>query len=263
MKYVLVTGAAGGMGQATARTLRDAGYGVFALDKVLCQRDDGIIPVQADVTDAVSLENAFTHVSHITDSLVAIIHLAGIYALDSLVEVSEESLTRVFEINVFGVYRINKTFLPLLKPGSRILITTSELAPLDPLPFTGIYAVSKGCLDKYAYSLRMEVQLLGIHVSVLRPGAVQTEMLGISTSALERFCNTTQLYSCNAKRFRQIVERVEARHVPPVRIAKKICKVLDSRCPRYVYTINRNPLLLLLNILPWRLQTWIIRKILK
>ena len=62
----------------------------------------------------------------------------------------------------------------MLKNGSKILITTSELAPLDPLPFTGIYAVTKGALDKYAYSLRMELQLLGMRVSVLRAGAVDT-----------------------------------------------------------------------------------------
>ena len=49
--------------------------------------------------------------------------------------------------------------MPLLKKGSKIIITTSELAPLDPVPFTGSYAVTKGALDKYAYSLRMELQL--------------------------------------------------------------------------------------------------------
>ena len=262
MKYILVTGAAGGMGKATAQVLRDAGYTVFALDKVPCNPENGIIPIEADITDGNSLDVAFSQVRATTDSLYAIVHLAGVYALDSVVEIEEEAFQRVFDINVFGTYRINKVFLPLLKPGARILITTSELAPLDPLPFTGLYAITKSSLDKYAYALRMEVQLLGIRVSVLRPGAVKTEMLGVSTDALERFCSTTEHYSCNAERFRQIVERVEARNVSPTAIAKKIRKILGSMHPRYVYCINRNSLLLLLNILPRRLQTWIIRKIL-
>ena len=55
----------------------------------------------------------------------------------------------------------------LLYTSSRIITITSELAPLNPLPFTGIYAITKSTLDKYCYSLRMELQLLGIDVSVI------------------------------------------------------------------------------------------------
>ena len=75
---------------------------------------------------------------------------AGVYMLDSLVEMETESFKKIFDINVNGVFLVNKIFLPLLKKDSRILITTSELAPLDPLPFTGIYAITKSALDKYA-----------------------------------------------------------------------------------------------------------------
>ena len=140
---------------------------------------------------------------------------------------------------------------------------TSELAPLDPLPFTGIYAVTKSALDKYAYSLRMELQLLGICVSVIRAGAVDTGMLGVSTRELDRFCANTKLYSCNAKRFKGIVGSVEARRVPPEKIAAKAYAILTKRSPRFAYCINRNPLLLLLNALPKRLQLWAIRQVLR
>lgn len=151
----------------------------------------------------------------------------------------------------------------MLSEGSRILITTSELAPLDPLPFTGIYAVTKAALDKYAYSLAMELQLLGIRVSVLRAGAVDTGMLGASTDALERFCEKTEIYTCNAKRFRTVVDSVEARSISPIKIAEKVEKILKKRNPRFAYKINRNPLLILLNALPKRLQLFVIRMILK
>lgn len=263
MKYVLVTGACGGMGKAAVQMLRDVGYTVFAMDKALADAGENIIPIVADVTDEASLQAALAQIREITDSLYAIVHFAGIYVLDSLAEVPEDVMIRVFDVNVLGAYRVNKVFLPLLKAGSRILLTTSELAPLDPLPFTGLYAISKSALDKYAYSLRMELQLLGIQVIVLRPGAVQTGMLRVSTDGLDRFCDQTKLYSCNAKRFKQIVDRVEARNVPPAAVGAKVCKVLRSKRPRYVYSLNRNPLLLMMNILPRRLQTWIIGMILK
>ena len=151
----------------------------------------------------------------------------------------------------------------MLENGSRIVITTSELAPLDPLPFTGIYAVTKGALDKYAYSLRMELQLKGIKVSVLRAGAVSTGMLGVSTDALDRFCQKTAIYTCNAERFKRIVDRVEARSVEPSKIAKKVTRIIRKREPYFAYSINRNPLLLMLNLLPKGCQLWVIKQVLK
>lgn len=263
MKYVLVTGASGGMGKAVVKHLRDAGFAVFAMDITTCDPEHNIIPLTGNVTNEASLQEALQQIRSVTDTLYAIVHFAGMYMLDSLVEISSEEFEKIFNVNVMGAYRVNKTFLPLLKADSRIVITTSELAPLDPLPFTGLYAITKSALDKYAYSLRMELQLLDIRVSVLRPGAVQTGMLGVSTNALDRFCEQTQLYACNAKRFKKIVSSVEARNIPPEAVAVKITKILRHKHPHYIYSLNRNPLLLLLNSLPRRLQNWIIKLILK
>lgn len=263
MNYVLVTGAWGGMGRKTVEALRKQGFCVFALDKTTGPAEENVIPVQADLTDPDSVQFAFHQVSQLTDALYAIVHFAGIYLLDSLVEIGREDFTRAFQVNVFGAFLVNKTFLPLLKEGGRIVITTSELAPLDPLPFTGLYAVTKSALDQYAYSLRMELQLLGITVSVIRAGAVNTGMLDVSTGALDRFCAHTQIYSCNAQRFKNIVDRIEARCVPPERIAEKTLQILRKRNPRFAYHLNRNPLLLLLNALPKRVQLWAIRRVLK
>ena len=111
--------------------------------------------------------------------------------------------------------------------------------------------------------VEMELQLLEIEVSVLRAGAVKTGMLGASTTALDRFCDKTELYSCNATRFKSIVESVEARCISVDKIAKKSAKILGKRSPRFAYSINRNPLLLLLNSLPKRLQLKAIKTVLK
>ncbi len=262
MKYVLVTGAGGGMGKSAVKLLSDMGYKVFALDLRTVDGGDGIIPIEADITSQKSLENAVETIRKFTDELYAVVHFAGIYMLDSLVEICDDSFRKIFDVNLRGAYLINKTLFPLMKKGSRILITTSELAPLAPLPFTGIYAVSKSALDRYAYSLRMELQLLGISVSVLRAGAVNTGMLGVSTDALDRFCEETSLYSCNSKRFRKIVNGVEAKNISTDKLAAKCVAILKKRSPRFAYSINRNPLLLLLNVLPSKLQFFIIKKIL-
>lgn len=263
MKYVLVTGAYGGMGKATIKLLKEKGYFIFALDKKVEEKEDNIMPIECDITSEQSILLAFEQIKKVTNELFAIIHYAGIYMLNSLVEMEYEKFEKIFKINLFGAFLINKTFLPLLKDGSKIIMTTSELAPLDPLPFTGIYAITKSALDKYAYSLRMELQLLNISVSTLRAGAVNTGMLNVSMSELDDFCNNTKLYNYNAKRFMNIVNSVEAKKVLPIKVAKKAYKILNKKHPKFAYSINRNKLLILLNILPRRLQFWIIRKILK
>ena len=263
MKCVVISGVSGGMGLKTAEKFIEEGYEVFGLDVQAAIELDHLHFIRTDITDQDAVQNAFKEVSGYTEKIDSLIHMAGVYDLNSLVEMREEEFIRIFNVNLFSEYRINKTFLPLLKKGSRIVITSSELAPLDPLPFTGIYGITKTAVEKYAYSLRMELQLLDIDVIVLRPGAIDTGLLDVSTQRLDDFCSNTSLYSCNAERFKRIVDSVESKKVPPERIADLAYKAVIAKRPKLVYTINRNPLLLLLNALPGRLQNWIIKKILK
>ena len=263
MKYVVITGAYGGMGYATVQAMKNQGYTVFALDKTVQKAEENVLPIEVDVTDVKSVQNAYEQIRNITDEVFAIVHFAGVYMLDSLIEIPEDKFDKIVKVNFYGAFHVNKAFAPLLKSGSRILMTTSELAPLKPLPFTGLYAVTKGALDDYAYALKMELQLLGIGVSVLRAGAVSTSMLGVSTSALDEFCEKTNTYKCNAERFKKVVNGVEAKNVPPEKIAKKTLKILGKKKPKFAYAVNRNKLLLLLNILPKRMQFFIIKRILK
>ena len=150
-----------------------------------------------------------------------------------------------------------------MKNGSKIVMVTSELAAIDPLPFTGIYAVTKSALDRYAFSLRMELQLKEIAVSVIRAGAVKTNMLGASTAALDRFSAETELYKYNAERFKKIVNGVESRCVPPEKIAEKAVAVIEKKNPRFAYSVNNNFLLKLYGILPSRLKFRVVKNILK
>lgn len=262
MKSVLITGAYGGMGRALSESLAARGVRVYALDRRISPTPcENIIPIEADVTDSKSVERALSRIED--GELSAVVHFAGIYMLDSLVEMSEEAFRRIFDINLNGAFLVNKAALTKLSRGAKIVITTSELAPLDPLPFTGIYAITKAALDKYAYSLRMELSLLDISVSVLRAGAVDTGMISASCEALDAFCEKTELYSVSGENFKRIVDSVESRRVPPEKIAKRVERILDKKSPRFAYSINRNPLLLLLNALPKGMQGWIIKKILK
>jgi NAD(P)-dependent dehydrogenase (short-subunit alcohol dehydrogenase family) len=263
MKTVLITGVCGGMGSATAKFLIKKGYNVVGIDyKEFCDID-GILYFKADISSKNALEAIYDEFVDKSIRLDAICHFAGIYNMDSLVEISEEDMMKIFNVNFFGVYRVNKIFLPLLNDKSRIVITSSELAPLDPLPFTGLYGITKGALEKYAYSLRMELNLLEHKVIVIRPGAVKTAMLNDSTSSIDKFIDKTVIYKDTSTRFKRIVDSVENKNIDTIKIAKLVYKGLTKKKPKFIYNINRNILLRLLNILPDRLQVYIIGKLLK
>ena len=88
-------------------------------------------------------------------------------------------------------------------------------------------------------------------------------MLGDSTDKLDKFCQKTKRYTLGADRFKSIVNKVEARNVAPEAVAKKVAAILKVKHPSFAYSINRNPLLLLLNALPKRLQLFAIKSVLK
>lgn len=257
----LVTGARGGMGRAVCERLTQAGCRVYGVD-VKTGAEENWPCLRADLTAPGEIEGALEEIRAQTQGMDGVIHTAGIYDLNSLAEMPEEDFIRDFRVNVLGAYRIVKLSLPLLKKGGRVVIVTSELAPLPPLPFTGIYAATKAAEEKYALSLQMELQLLGRRVIVVRPGAVDTPLLPASTERLCSFCENTKLYPCNADRFRRIVDRVEARSIPPEKIAKLIFRALQAKRPRPVYNVNRNPWLLGMRWIPARLRLYLIRKIL-
>lgn len=263
MKTIVLSGFSGGMGLETAKKFASNGYFVYGLDiKEPKEKINNTKFIKTNLRDIKSIQSAFKAISKETKEIDAIISMAGIYDLNSLIEMSEEDFIRIFDINVFSIYRMNKMFVPLLKKKGKVIIVSSELAPLDPLPFTGIYGITKSTIEKYAYSLRMELQLLDYQVVVIRPGAVSTGLLDVSMDRINKFGEETEHYKYNAERFKRITNSVESKKIPPLKIADLTYKIVNKKKPRYVYKINRNPLLLLLNILPQRFQNWVINKIL-
>ena len=265
MRNVLITGVSGGMGLSTAKRYLSYGHKVYGLDikEIDEELGDNFTFIKTDLTNIDDVNNAYNIISKEINHIDYVITLSGIYNLDSLVEISEEQFIKIFDINVFSIYRVNKIFLPLLDKTSKIIMISSELGPLDPLPFTGLYGITKSTLEKYAYSLRMELQVFGIKVIIVRPGAVKTTLLDDSMKSINRFVDNTKLYKTNAKKFKKITESVENKNISPDKVSYLIYKISQKKRVRYVYNINRNFLLRLLNILPQRLQNRIIYKVIK
>lgn len=262
MKRILITGASGGMGLETVKYLSMKDYYIYALDIKPLEEMKNVKSFIVDLTKKEEIEKVYESIKE-EGPLDALIYLSGMYYMDSLIEISEETLKKIYDINFFSVYNLNKIFMPLLNKSSRIVIITSELAPLDPLPFNSIYSLSKSALDKYAEALRQELNLLDIDVVVIRPGAVNTSMIPASITNIERMEKETKYYQDVVYNFKDIVVKNESKTIEPIKISKLIEKTLIVKRPKLVYKINNNPKLKMLSILPKRMQLWIIKKLLK
>ena len=265
MKYVLITGANSGMGFATTQKLADEGYYVFACDiNKPSFSAENIMNIQMDVTAMDSVEKALVEVKKITEELFAVINFAGIIMMNSLIEISETDFMKIFNVNVFGAYRVNKVFFPLIQKGrGKVIITTSELAPNKILPFNAIYSISKKSLDAYAQGLTMELGLLNIPVITLRPGAVETAIIKDSNEEMEKLNANTELYKNTITKFKSIVDKEQSSAVPASEIANLVSKILKIKHTKYVYTKNTSAKLKLLNAVPLKLQLKLFKLILK
>src|SRR5207245_3537521 len=95
----------------------------------------------------------------------------------SLEETSIEEAKELFETNFFGVLRMSRAILPIMREqGCGRIANIGSVAGFLPMPYQGIYAASKHALEGYSESLDHEVRRFGIRVSVIEPGFTRTSI---------------------------------------------------------------------------------------
>lgn len=253
---VLITGAASGIGRATAAYFLERGHRVYGIDKTATQ---DFTCFEADITDEAALNRLRDTLTADGVTLDAIINVAGLHAMVSLVESDARQMRRMVEVNLTGTMLVNRVFHRCLKKDGRILIVTSEVATFDPLPFNGLYSATKAALEAYAQALRQELNLLGQRVITVRPGAVETPLCSGSVTATAQLAKTTQLYKKQAKSFSGLAAKFMGRPIKAQKLAALLYKAATAKHPRLVYKKHRNPGLVALSLLPKRWQCAIIK----
>lgn len=256
---VLITGAASGLGRAAAAIFSKQSDSVYALDIAPIPAQERLIPFCADITDEGSLQAVFARLEADGVRLDAIINFAGMIFIDNYLEVAEEKLQRIFNVNLLGAMRVNKVFFPLLRENGKIVITTSEVAPLDPLPFNGIYSTTKTALDCYAQALRQEAGLLGRRVITVRPGAFNTPLAGGSIPSMHAMAQRSRYFSGQGERFETLMRKFTGKLQEPEKLARTVFCAVHKRRPRNIYTVHSNLGLRLLSLLPKGIQVKVVK----
>ena len=262
MQYVLITGASSGIGKSLKDIFLQNNYHVIALDIKEIDPQDNLDSFICDITNKESLQNVKNTLDKQNIKLDYIINVAGIHMMASLVESPLEQMQRLININLNGTMSVNRIFHSLLKEKGRIIIITSEVASFDPMPFNGLYNVSKTALDTYAQALRQELNLLNQKVITFRPGAVKTPLCDSSLSGTQNLVDSTILYKKQAGKFLKLVTMFMGKPLSPTKMAKFIYKKSIKKHPKLIYKKHQNIGLVLLSILPKRWQCAIIKGIL-
>ena len=262
MKNVLITGAASGIGKAIKDYYLSNGHNVYALDINKIEDQSNLVSFVADITSKDSLEGIKKYLLDNNIELDIIINVAGIHKMASLVENDYNQMKKVIDINLCGTMLINNVFHDRLVKNGRIIIVTSEVASFDPMPFNGLYNVSKTALDCYAQALRQELNLIGQKVITIRPGAIETPLSGNSMVDTQKLADETTLYKKQANKFVNIATKFMGKPLKPEVLAKLIYKVSLKKSPKYIYKKHQNIGLVLLSVLPLKLQCAIIKMIL-
>lgn len=263
-KNVFITGATGGIGGAVVNYFSEKGFKVFACDVKEGKFDNPSVEfLKADVSDENGLQAIKKNLAERQIELDAIINVAGVFDIDSFIEADNEKLRKIFDVNFFGTVYVNKILHSLLKKNGRIVVTTSDVAPLDPMPFNGIYGVSKTALDAYSQSLRQELNLIGQKVITVRPGAFDTSLSRGSLVKTEELAENTVLYKEQSAKFYALVKKFMGKACKPEKIAKVYYKAVTAKRPKIIYKKHPNILLAMLNVLPKSWQCAIVKRLLK
>jgi len=186
-KKILITGSSSGFGKLTVDSLLADGHQVAASMRDVASRNKskaeelqkaGAQIVEIDVTDDASVQKGVEHAISLLDGIDVVINNAGVGVLGMQEHFTVEDFQKVFEINVFGVQRVNRAVLPhMRKQGSGLLLQVSSILGRMALPFYGPYNASKWAVEALAENYRIELGGFGIDSCIVEPGGYLTNFM--------------------------------------------------------------------------------------
>lgn len=174
-RVVVVTGAASGIGHATAALFRDLGDTVYGLD-VRPTVPEGVTHVECDVGDRASVLAAVETCA--ADGRIDVLaNVAGIVQFGRIETVTEEAWDRVHAVDLKGPFLLIQAALPHLRACGGNVVNVSSVAGNKPQPYATAYAAAKGGLTQLTRALALELAPEGIRVNAVCPGTVDTPMV--------------------------------------------------------------------------------------
>jgi NAD(P)-dependent dehydrogenase (short-subunit alcohol dehydrogenase family) len=279
---ILITGASTGIGRAATFGLLNSGFRVFAAvrsERAAEALRAGAPPQHAsrletlllDVTDAAQIAAARARIeTAVGDAgLWGLFNNAGISVAGPLEHIPLDRLRHQLEVNVTGQVAVTQAFLPLLRKARGRVVITGSNSGFFSTPCLAPYCMSKYAMESFTDALRREVRPWGISVSLLQPGAINTEIWQTSTAEFQAFMRNpppgmTELYGGLLNAISQKAGSSLKRAAPVEVVTRDVIHAFTSERPRTRYLIGPGALSRKLqSLLPDRMMDSLVARALK
>ena len=245
-KGVLITGASGGLGKATAVHLARRGYHVAATSRDLA-RMDGLLaearslslPVsgyQLDINDPDAVGKVVPTILEQAGDLDGLVNNAGYGLWSCLEDLTIDEMKAQFETNLYAALRMSQAVLPHMRErGTGTIINVGSVVGRIVIPRGGAYVASKFALEGLTKAMRMEVAQFGVRVVLVEPGLFHTNFSRNKVLG-ERARDPTSPYYDYTQRTKSPAEG--RRGNDPERFGKAIEKILTSKHPKPRYQVG-------------------------
>jgi NAD(P)-dependent dehydrogenase (short-subunit alcohol dehydrogenase family) len=180
--------------------------------------------VRLDVTDSKDIAAAVEIITKAGRGLYGLVNNAGVAISGALTDTKEEDFDFLMQVNLYGPYRITKTFAPLIVAEKGRITTIGSISGILAGRNSGVYSMSKHAIEAFADSLAAQMAPLGVQVSVIEPGNYNSE---IGKSAARRLGVDPRLGD-------------RSHYKPPDEVAEAVTQALFESSPKRRYMVVPN-----------------------
>jgi NAD(P)-dependent dehydrogenase (short-subunit alcohol dehydrogenase family) len=257
-KVALVTGSSSGIGFETSLLLARKGFCTYAtmrnLNKSLkikeiAEKENLPLEVlKLDVTDEKSVKDAIRQITDENSRIDVLVNNAGYGVMGAVEDLSLEEFKSQFETNFFGVIRVTKEVIPIMRnQGSGNIINVSSVGGRIGLPINSAYISSKFALEGLSESMRYELQQFGIDVILIEPGVVKTNFF--ENVVIKNNNNTNTTNSSKTSPYSQLTQKLFEGFVPMLNsssssvssdVAEVIYQAIESNNREVRYPVGKD-----------------------
>jgi short-subunit dehydrogenase len=254
-KVALITGASSGIGFETSLTLARNEFRTFATMRNLSKSRKireiakkerlplTVIPL--DVNDNASIRTAIQNILIEAKRIDVVINNAGYGLFGAVEDLPMDKIIDQFETNFFGVVRVVKSVLPIMRnQHSGTIINISSMVGRVAMPLNSVYVASKFALEGFSESIRHELSKFGINVILIEPGIVRTGFFDNLQKSKNEAAKSpySALLKRRLSRFKSVSESNSS---SPSQVAKAILKALQSKSSNFRYIVGEDAIIVL------------------
>jgi NAD(P)-dependent dehydrogenase (short-subunit alcohol dehydrogenase family) len=258
LQTVLITGATDGLGRAAAFYLAERGYRVIGAGRNAAKRAEveqaarerklPLEMLEMDVTRDDSVNAAVDEAERGAGQIDVLINNAGYAVIAPVEELKLDDLRAQFETNLVGVVRVTQRVLPAMRTRrSGRIINMSSIAGKFAWPLFGAYSASKHALEGLSDALRLELHPFSIHVVLIEPGFIPSNMGNVSADVGAEYVSRAKespyakVYSGFRAQWKQTIANAKSK---PEDCARVVHRAITDSPPRPRYTVTRRAAIL-------------------